>query len=415
MKIALGTLGCKLNQAETERLTRELLYAGHIIVDTDASADVFILNTCTVTQTADAKSRRWLRQVHRSNPTAKLIAIGCYAQRVPDELSKIEGVHMTAGSREKDALLPLFGLPPGSYSGFLAGTGSLRTRSFIKVQDGCSRGCSYCIVPVVRGHEKSQPADSVVNEVKSRVAEGYREIVLTGTEVGAYRADIRLHGLLQRILAETGISRLRLSSLQPLEVTQDLLDVWKDERMCPHFHLCLQSGSGSVLRRMKRAYTTEEFFRAVHMIRKSISDVSVTTDIIVGFPGETDNEFDESVKFCCETGFARIHVFPYSIRPGTEAASMQPQVNSRIKKDRCKKMRDVAKRSADVFMRQFINRTMDVLWETSKPDGTWSGFTGNYIKVFAKSEIALENRLLPAKLLRLKGDGIWAVAGRKLT
>ncbi len=410
MRVALGTLGCKLNQAETERLTRELLEAGHVVVDIEAAADVYILNTCTVTRTADAKCRAWIRQAHRGNPEARLVITGCYAQRMPEELARMEAVSVVAGNNQKPDLLSLLraaDIHPASASEN-AVSPPLRTRSFIKIQDGCDRACAYCIVPLVRGREKSRPADDVIVEVKTRTAEGYREVVLTGTEVGAYRGEVELPGLLERVLAETGISRLRLSSLQPQEVTPELIKVWQDERLCPHFHLCLQSGSDSVLRRMKRGYSTADFGRVVRMIRDSVPDVSITTDVIVGFPGESEAEFSESLDFCRDTGFARIHVFPHSSRPGTDASIMAGQVAAGEKKKRSQKMLALARDSADAFRRQFISRTMPVLWEASKADGNWSGLTGNYIKVFTKSDEDMGNKLSPAKLTRLKGGGMWA-------
>ncbi len=407
-------MGCKLNQAETERLTRELLEAGHVVVDPQAGADVYILNTCTVTRAADAKCRAWLKQAHRGNPEARLVITGCYAQRVPEELARMEGVCVVAGNAQKPDLLTLL-RGAADISPALAGENAIstlrRTRSFIKIQDGCDRACAYCIVPQVRGREKSRPADEIIGEVISRAAEGYREVILTGTEVGAYRGEAGLPGLLQRLLAETEISRVRLSSLQPQEVTPELLNLWHDERMCAHFHLCLQSGSDNVLRRMKRGYSTAEFGRAVRIIRESVPDVSITTDIIVGFPGESETEFDESLDFCRGVGFARIHVFAFSLRPGTDAGVMAGQVAARVVKERSRKMLVLARDRADAFRRQFIGRSMMVLWEHAKADGTWSGLTGNYIKVFSESNTDLWNQMTSVKLICLKGGGMRAVEG----
>lgn len=414
MRIALGTLGCKLNQAETERLTRDLLLAGHRLVDATEAADVYILNSCTVTRTADVKCRAWLRQARRRNPAAKVVVTGCYAQRDAEELSKIPGVTVV-GNSGKETLLSLPELRERRFEGVPAReSAGLRTRSFVKVQDGCSRACSYCIVPSVRGPEKSQAAGFIIDEIKTRVAEGCREIVLTGTEVGAYRAETGLPGLLKRILAETDIPRLRLSSLQPQELSPELLSLWKDERLCPHFHLCLQSGSGTVLRRMKRAYSRDDFAAAVEKIRGAAADVSITSDIIVGFPGETESEFENSLEFCRDMKFARIHVFPYSIRPGTAAASMPVQIDSMQMKERTQRMLALARASSDAFRRQFLGRTMTVLWEASKVGGKWSGHTGNYIKVSTNCEYDIQNRLLPARLQALNGDGMSA-AGVGLT
>jgi threonylcarbamoyladenosine tRNA methylthiotransferase MtaB len=413
MRVALGTLGCKLNQAETERLTRELLETGHVIVDPEGVADVYILNTCTVTRTADAKCRAWLKKAHRGNPEARLVITGCYAQRMPEELAQMEGVCVVAGNEQKPGLLSLLRTAciPSPQAPEPLISPPQRTRSFVKIQDGCDRDCSYCIVPHVRGREKSRPADDIIGEVNSRTGEGYREVVLTGTEVGAYGGGVDLQGLLLRVLGETEISRVRLSSLQPQEVTPEVLKVWHDERMCPHFHLCLQSGSDNVLRRMKRRYSAAAFGRVVRMIRDAVPDASITTDIIVGFPGETETEFAESLDFCRETGFARINVFPYSSRPGTAADVMSGQVTAAVKRERSQKMLAMGQESGDAFLRQFIGRTMPVLWERSKMDGNWSGLTGNFIKVYAKSEEDIWNRVTPSKLMGLKRGGMWGERG----
>lgn len=414
MRVALDTLGCKLNQAETERLTRQLLEAGHCLVRSTTEADVCILNTCTVTHTADGKSRRWLRLAHRRNPEARLVVTGCYAERKPDELARIEGVSLVVSNNEKPCLLQLLEdsggtVKPNSVdSPFATPIKSGRTRAFIKVQDGCSRFCVYCIVPQVRGREQSQPAGHIVAECKQREGEGYQEVVLTGTEIGAYQDGLNLEGLLERILTETSVSRLRLSSLQPQEISPRLLELWRDSRLCPHFHLSLQSGSDRVLQRMKRSYSTRDYRRVVRLIRDMVPDVAITTDIIVGFPGEKEEDFTESYDFCRELQFARIHVFPYSPRPDTEASRMSGQVSAGVKRGRSQGMLALSEQSAGNFQKQFLEKVMPVLWET-KSDGVWSGLTGNYIKVYAKSNDDLTNKLLPVKLVKVRGDGVWGI------
>ena len=332
-KIAFDSLGCKLNQAETELLSRQLAEAGYKLVSTAAEADVYVLNTCTVTHIADRKSRHQLRLAHRQNPDARLVAIGCYAERAPEELAQIEGVALVLGNDQKAQLLERL-----QESGCLSSVPSFqtschydggRTRSFIKIQDGCCNFCAYCIVPLVRGGEKSVPVDQVVAEVKQRVAAGTREVVLTGTEVGSYSCDgVNLKGLLERVLVETEVARLRLSSLQPQEVSPEFMRLWHDRRLCPHFHLSLQSGSDGVLRRMKRRYTTADYRRAVSLIRQVVPEAAITTDISPGFPGESEAEFKEGFDFCQQIEFARIQVFPYSLPRGPEAARMPEQVES---------------------------------------------------------------------------------------
>ncbi|MFC1951888.1 tRNA (N(6)-L-threonylcarbamoyladenosine(37)-C(2))-methylthiotransferase MtaB, partial [Chloroflexota bacterium] len=385
IRVALDTIGCKLNQAETEFLARQLAEAGCQLVSAADEADIYIVNTCTVTHIADSKSRRLLRVVHGRNPGTKLVAIGCYAERAPQDLAQIAGVDLVLGNDERPYLLQRL-----EESGYLDSSGcdqgdlagghcnGFRTRAFIKVQDGCRSFCAYCIVPLVRGGEKSVSVARVIAEVRQRGAQGYREVVLTGTKVGVYSHDgINLRGLLEHILAETDVIRLRLSSLQPQEISPELIGVWRDERLCRHFHLSLQSGSDSVLCRMKRRYSTSDYQGAVSLIRELVSEVAITTDIIVGLPGETEAEFQESYNFCRQVGFSRIHIFPYSPRQGTEAARMPDKVSAQVKKERSQKMLALARESAQNFSQKFLGKTMTVLWE-KQSDGIWSGHTDNY-------------------------------------
>jgi len=415
-KVALDSLGCKVNQADAELLAREFAEAGYQLVSPDDEADVYILNTCTVTHIADRKSRHWLRLAHRRHPHALLVATGCYAQRAPRELAQIEGVGLVLGNDEKSRLLQLVKQSRDisspvcnqgdSTSPYYTG---LRTRTFIKVQDGCSSFCSYCIVPLVRGKEESQPAERVVAEVERRVASGYKEVVLTGVKLGSYNCDgVNLKGLLEHILAETGVTRLRLSSLQPREISPELIGLWRDGKLCRHFHLSLQSGSNAVLSRMRRRYGTVDYQQAVSLIRASVPGAAITTDIIAGFPGETEAEFEESYDYCRQMEFARIHVFPYSPRQETQAARMPQPVADEVKKQRTERMLALAQESAQGFNQQFLCKVMPVLWE-KQSDGIWSGLTDNYIKVYTKNSEDLTNQLLPVKLVEVYGDGVWGV------
>lgn len=414
IKVALDSLGCKLNQAEMEFFARQLTAAGYRLVASADKADIYILNTCTVTHVADRKSRQMLRQARRRNPDVKLVPVGCYAERTPRELTQIDGVELVLGNEQKLNLLQHLqestcsgqhdfvsqGLARPGYSG-------CRTRTFIKVQDGCNKFCAYCVVPLVRGREKSVPVNQVIAELKQQVASGCKEAVLTGTEIGSYRSNgINLEGLLERILAEADVARLRLSSLQPQEITPEFIELWRNQRLCPHFHLSLQSGSDTVLRRMKRRYTTADYQQAVSLIRKNVPDVAITTDVIVGFPGEIEKEFQESFNFCRQMEFARIHVFPYSPRQGTEAALMSPQIEARAKRQRSQKMLALARKSSRSFSRQFICRTVTVLWE-KQAEGVWSGLTGNYIKVYTGSSEDLTNQMVAVKLESIWEDGMW--------
>jgi len=415
-RVALDSLGCKLNQAETELLAKQFTEAGYRLVSPADGADVYILNTCTVTHIADRKSRHWLRLAHRRNPDARLVATGCYAERAPQELAQIEGIDLVSGNEQKSHLLQLLEETghlshPACVQGGSTSSPHIdfRTRALVKVQDGCNDLCSYCIVPLVRGREKSLPVDQVVAEVRHRVANGYKEVVLTGVKIGSYSYNgVNLKGLLEHILAETDIVRLRLSSLQPQEISPELIALWHDNKLCRHFHLSLQSGSDSVLRRMRRRYSISDYLQSVSLIRALVPEVAITTDIIVGFPGETSSEFEESYKLCQGLEFARIHVFPYSPRDGTQASQMPNQVEDRIKKQRSQKMLALARESAQNFSRQFLSKTMPVLWEKQSGDGIWSGLTDNYIKVYTKSTKDLTNKLLPVKLAELfNQDGVW--------
>lgn len=413
MKVSLETLGCKLNQAETELLSRQLAEAGHRLVTPPDEVDVYILNTCTITGMADARTRQRLRLAHRRNPKALLVAVGCAAQRMPRELAQIEGVKLVVGNDRKWQLLQLLeeaGCAPGLIAGGEDVGGNfpaLRTRAFIKVQDGCDGSCAYCIVPLVRGEEHSLPVSQVVAEVRRRVANEAKEIVLTGTDIGLYNdGGTDLKGLLERILAGSAAIRMRLSSLQPRDISAEFILLWRDDRLCPHFHLSLQSGSDGVLRRMKRRYSTAEYQRAVTLIREQLPESAITTDIIVGFPGETEEEFSRSYDFCRRMEFAHIHVFAYSPREGTEAAEMLDQVSAEIKKERSRRMLALAGESTESFNRRFLGSIRPVLWEQPAGD-VWSGLSDNYIRVYTRSDADLTNQLLPVKLTELRGDGLW--------
>ncbi len=414
IRVALDTLGCKLNQAETELLARQFARVGYRLVSPADMTDIYILNTCTVTRTADSKSRHLLRLAHRRNPDALIVATGCYAQRASQELARIDSIGLILDNQQKLQLPQLleesgYITSPvcGQGNSVFSCNGGFRTRSFVKIQDGCSNFCAYCIVPVVRGREKSLPADQIIDEIKSRVADGYKEVVLTGVKVGSYSYDgVNLRGLLGRILEEVGITRLRLSSLQPQEISAELIQLWRDPRLCRHFHLSLQTGNDAVLKRMKRLYSVSHYQQSVSLIRSQLPEATITTDVIVGFPGETDKEFEESYDFCRQMEFARIHVFSYSPRSETEAFRMPQPVGDKIKKQRSQKMLALAHESIGSFSRRFIGKTMLVLWE-KQADGIWSGHTDNYIKVYTESNDDLTNKFQPVKLMKIRGDGVW--------
>jgi len=412
MKVAIHTLGCKLNQAESESLARKFTEAGHSIVSGE-EADVHVLNSCTVTHIADRKSRHLIRLWRNRNPQALIVATGCYAERAPQELMRA-GAGLVIGNDDKMHLLEFMEVEPAPVScpaGKLAQHDLGRVRSFIKIQDGCDDSCAYCIVPQVRGWGNCLPAADVVNEVMARVSAGYKEIVFTGTKIGDYRHNgVNLKELVEQVLDVTGVERLHLSSLQPQDISPELLGLWQDSRLCRHFHLALQSGSDGVLRRMRRHYAVDDYRKAVSLIRKAIPEVAITTDVIVGFPGETVEEFEESYRFCREMDFADIHVFTYSSRPGTLASRMAGQISDKLKKERSQRMLQLAKESARKFCQKFLGRELVVLWESevTADSGIYSGLSDNYIRVFTQSSKPLTNqfyRVLPA---RLHNEGLWA-------
>jgi len=400
--ISIRTLGCKLNQAESEALAREFARAGYTTTSGD-EADVFILNTCSVTHGADRKARQQLRALRKLNPQALIVATGCYAEWTGEALKEY-GADMVVGNLEKASLPQMLEDEIASIAGRKSdgvAERTERTRSFIKIQDGCRNFCSYCIVPLLRRQVYSRDMDTVVAEITARVSEGYKEVVLTGTEIGSYDHDgMGLERLIGRILKETGIERLHLSSLQPQHITESLLGMWSDDRMVRHFHIALQSGSDNVLKRMKRRYNTSRYESAVKMIRRLVPDASVTTDVMVGFPGETDEEFQQSYDFCSRMQFAAMHVFVYSSRPGTLATELPDKVGEKVKKERSLLMLDLAARSADESAKRSIGQTRQVLWENEvKPgSGVFQGLTDNYIRVYTESNKDLTNTISSARL-----------------
>jgi len=431
MRVAFYTLGCKLNQAETESLVGQFDQSGFQIVHPNDAADICIANTCTVTHVADRKSRHWLRLARRRNPQALIIATGCYAQRSRQELVPL--ADLVVDNTDKERLLKILtDLSLPAPSSVLETTptchserseaiypiaDSMRTRSLIKIQDGCHGPCTYCIVPRVRPREYSLPAPHIIEEVKGKVAQGYKEVVLTGTKVGTYKDAVLsnseglsadLKDLIQRILHDTDIERLHLSSLQPSEISSELLALWQDERLCRHFHLALQSGCETVLQWMKRIYSLEQYHRTMNLIREKIPGAAVTTDIMVGFPGETDDEFEQSYSFCQQAGFANIHVFPFSPRPDTTAARMRDQMKDEVKQERSRRMLELSQSSRRRFCEQFLDQIVPVLWEqeTSPGSGIYSGLTSNYIRVFADSKKPLSNEITSAKLVEFHNQGI---------
>ena len=412
--VAIHTHGCKLNQADSQALARRFRAAGYLVVAPSDAADVVVLNTCTVTAAADSKARQFLRAARRRNPDALVVATGCYAQRAPAELEALPEVSLVVGNTGKPSLVETTGQglnvqarPASSGSAQRPGTG--RTRAMVKIQEGCDQVCAYCIVPKVRGRERSIPPLEIVAEINRHVEEEYREVALTGTQLGTYGFDIPgedLVSLLERVLAETAVERLRVSSLQAHEITPPLLELWRDRRLMRHFHIPLQSGSDRTLRAMRRRYDTRQFSSAVELVRGMYPEAGITTDVIVGFPGESARDFSASLDFAEEMRFSDIHAFPYSQRPGTSAAHYREQVAEPEKRARMSQMLALSSDCRACFRRGQLGAVRTVLWERASAGGTWSGLTDNYLRVRTPSGRDLSNRITEARLHALEDDDV---------
>lgn len=414
MKVHLASLGCKLNQSEMDSLLVQLEQAGWE-PSPASEADLVVLNTCAVTAEAARKSRQALRRLRAEAPNAHLVATGCYAELWPHEVEAAARPDWVIGNRDKARLADLlrehFAAPTAAERSHGPGPAWPRTRAFVKIQDGCDNACAYCVVHIARGPSRAVPADEVIAQVQRAAQAGRKEIVLTGVNIGAYGQDTGgpdLGGLLRRTLADTAIARVRLSSVEPWSFREAWLELWADPRLCPHFHLPLQSGSDAVLRRMNRPYTAGEFAGLVQAIRRALPDAAITTDVIVGFPGETEADHRATLALAERVGFARIHVFPFSPRPGTPAASMPDAVGQDVILRRSAELRALGARLAAAYAERFLGRTMDVLWEQSPRQGYWTGLTANYLRVRAQGD-SLGNRILPARLVAVERGGLVGV------
>jgi threonylcarbamoyladenosine tRNA methylthiotransferase MtaB len=396
MRIRFESIGCRLNFGEIDTLARELAAAGHRVVGPGGVADLCIFNSCTVTGTAARKSRHVLRQLRRSEPDAALIVTGCFSDLEP-ELARQVGAHLVVMNSDKDDLAEILvraGLlgdapvRPPDIPTDVAGAGGGRTRAFLKVQDGCDNRCAFCIVTIARGAGRSRAPEDVVEEVRRLHADGFQEIVLSGVHLGSYGHDIDapggLEGLVRRILTETDVPRIRLSSIEPWALDEAFLELFRDRRVLPHLHLPLQSGCEATVRRMGRRTNHDSFRRLLDVARSIVPAISISTDIMVGFPGETDAEFSESLTFVESVGFSRLHVFRFSPREGTPAATMTDQVCGSTVKERSRRMIALGERLEQTFNRRFVGTALPVLWESGEPAGNtlrWSGLTDNYIRV----------------------------------
>ena len=414
MRIAIYTLGCKVNQYETQAMEQELLRRGHTLVPFETAADGYIVNTCSVTAVSDKKSRQMIRRCRKLNPAAVVAACGCYVQTHAAEAASLD-IDLIAGTGDRMAFLDLFeqaarerqpltllddALRRREFEILPAGGMAQRTRAMLKVEDGCVNFCTYCIIPYARGPVRSLPKTAAVAQTAQLRQEGYRELVLTGIEISGWGHDLKtgetLIDLLEAVSAAAGDMRLRLGSLEPRTVTEDFCRrAAQLPNLCPHFHLSLQSGCDDTLRRMNRKYDTARFYESVTLLRRYFDRPAITTDLICGFPGETEAEFDATLSFIEKCGFAAMHIFPYSIRPGTKAAAME-QVPSAVKEQRAGRAAQAAETMRQAYLQGCVGRVYPVLFEQEK-DGYYTGHAPNYCEVGVRAN-DLHNKVLDVKI-----------------
>jgi threonylcarbamoyladenosine tRNA methylthiotransferase MtaB len=423
MKIYLKSIGCRLNQSEIENMAWQLLANGHELVDEAAIADKVIINTCAVTREAAKDARKMTRRIHRENAEAEILLTGCYATVAPEEAAKLTGAGRIVKNQDKDLLvamidpkaqinLPIYDREPIMREFLDSNKGN--TRAFVKVQDGCDNRCTFCVTTIARGSGRSRRVGDVVKEIQALSAAGYKEVVLTGVHLGSFGRDIdkstTLGDLVAATLRHTDIDRLRLSSLEPWDIPDDFFERWRNPRLLPHLHIPLQSGSDPILRRMARRTTRDSFRELVAQARATVQDLSISTDLIVGFPGETESEFQETLDFVSEIGFSRLHVFPYSRRPGTAAAEMSGQVPPQVKKERSRRLIDLGRQLSLSYHRRYDNQNASVLWESmtgnNSPERQWLGYTTNYIRVKVKESADLFNQITSTRLSGPRPEGM---------
>ncbi len=420
MRVNLQTLGCRLNEAELETWARQFQQLGHQITPDETGADLVVVNTCAVTQEAVRKSRKLLRRAQRANPRAKLVVSGCFATLEIQALALDAGIDLVIPNADKDRLVAIttaeLDLPTMPRTALAADANPLfargRQRAFIKVQDGCRYRCAFCIVTLARGEERSRPIPEVIDEINQAAAAGVREAVLAGVHLGGWGSDLGLglDDLIGTVLAETDMPRLRLGSLEPWELPDGLWDLFANPRLMPHLHLPLQSGADSVLRRMARRCRTDEFARLAQEARARVPDINLTTDIIAGFPGETEAEWRQTLDFAASIGFGQVHIFPYSPRPGTKAASLPDQVPAEVKKERSREMHKLVCRMRAATFARYLGQRTSLLLEgrqRSDPDGDHQGYTPHYLPVRVRPNRGqdLTNQLPRVELTAIHPDG----------
>ena len=423
-KIFFQTLGCKVNQYETEAMQKLFEAAGWTVAEKISEAQVVIVNTCTVTAVSSQKSRQMIRRAAGANKNCVLAVVGCYAQSEPEEISKIDGVDVIIGTKDRVRIVELVEAAIDKREKIFQ-VGSVedirdfeelphsphRTRAFLKIEDGCNNFCSYCIIPYVRGRVRSRTLESIRAECLQLKAAGFKEIVLTGIHIGAYGRDfqnkINLIDAIKTVLEAAEPLRLRLGSLESTEMTDELIELIKnDKRICNHVHLPLQSGSDEILKAMRRPYSTKDFATLTARLVKEVPEISIGTDLIVGFPGETDKHFDETINFIQSQPFSKIHVFPFSARQGTIAATLPNQIPSQIKKSRAGRALEISRAKSELFSERFIGETVEIIAETSA-DGLVDGLTKNYIRVYVPDKNIRLGEVITVKVEKIFKDGVW--------
>lgn len=426
--VGFHTLGCKVNQSETEAMTALFLEKGYQLGDFEDYCDVYVINTCTVTHAGDRKSRQMIRRAKHINPQAIVVVTGCYAQTSPEDVAAIDDVDIILGTNKRHQIVDLIEQFDGHRQQLVDAKDTLtdfeeitmerviqKARAYLKVQDGCEQFCTYCIIPYARGPLRSRSMENTLQEAKKLEQAGFREIILTGIHLGAYGKPgeaeaeagavqtVTLADLCEMLLKETSFERIRLSSIEPTEVDEHLLRLFaENRRMCRHLHLPLQAGDDSVLAAMHRPYDTEQYRQEMARIRAAVPDIALSTDLMVGFPGETEEQFANSLRFCDEIAFSSMHIFKYSPREGTPAATYPNQVSNEAKDLRSKQMQEIAEKNMLRYMEQHLGQTVEVLIEEQRADGLWLGHTDNYLHVAVEGDCK-KNTMVQVQLDKIDG------------
>jgi len=433
--VATYTLGCKVNQYETNAVEEIFTQNGYTLTDFDDKSDIYIINTCTVTSMSDRKSRQVIRRAKKNNKDAVVVVMGCYAQNDPDAIIKIEDVNLVVGTKDKNKIFEEVQkitnhdkvvkvtsiMEEVEFENLSVTSYTKNTRAFVKIQDGCDRYCSYCIIPYTRGRIRSRNISDIVKEVQSLSDNGYKEVVLTGIHIASYgkdlkrsktefipiinsqkedfvQADASLIDVIEEVSKIKNLYRIRIGSVEPIIISEDFLErISKIDKFCPHFHLSLQSGCDDTLKRMNRRYTTDEYKEAVQKIRQYFDTPAITTDIIAGFPGETDEEFEKTYSYLSDINLYEMHIFPFSRRSGTKAYDMKNQIDNDVKHKRSEKLIALANRNKEEFEKGLIGKTFDVLFE-QREEQYYQGYTKNYVKIYVKTQKDLSGKLLDVRI-----------------